>query len=168
MSDSNVPITAGAGTLVDSDLIGGEHIQFTKPTWGPIGTRNVIDTPTPLPTQVVPSTAGGLSVYQLISAAGTNAVNIKASAGQVYGWSIMNPSSSTRYFKLFNKASAPTVGTDSPVMTFALPGNGGIAQSINQGIVFATGIAACTTTGSPLLDTGAVGLSDVIVNLYYK
>jgi hypothetical protein len=37
-----------------------------------------------------PQTANGLSIYHLVSAASTNATNVKASAGQLYGWYIYN------------------------------------------------------------------------------
>ena len=52
------------------------------------------------------------------NAATTNATSTKASAGTVYGIIVANASAETRYLKVYNKASAPTVGTDTPVLTF--------------------------------------------------
>jgi hypothetical protein len=39
---------------------------------------------------------------------------VKASAGQVYSLFVSNINAAVRYLKLYNKASAPTVGTDVP------------------------------------------------------
>ena len=120
---------------------------------------------------VVPIASGGVSISRLISASGTNATVAKASAGQVYGWSFYNTNAAARYIKLYNKATAPTVGTDTPVLTLLVPGNAAGAGNnfeMTAGIPFATGIGFGTTTGMADSDTGAVGASEVIVNLFYK
>ena len=41
-------------------------------------------------------------------------VNVKASAGQVFGWYLFNAAASTRYVKFYDKASAPTVAATIP------------------------------------------------------
>lgn len=123
-----------------------------------------------------PSDRGGLSIgpasgAKLISAATTNATSVKASAGQVCGWSISNVNAAARFVKLYNKASAPTVGTDVPVMTILVPGATTGGQAVYQNdfcIAFATGIALATTTGVADADTGAVAASEIVVNLFYK
>lgn len=120
---------------------------------------------------VVPVTSGGLSISRTISAATTNSTNAKGSAGQVYGWYISNINAAARYVKFYNKATAPTCGTDTPVITLAIPGNtAGAGTNVNfaGGIAFGTGIGYCITTGSADNDTGAVAASDLIVNLFYK
>ena len=120
---------------------------------------------------VVPIASGGVSISRLISASGTNATVAKASAGQVYGWSFYNTNAAARYIKLYNKATAPTVGTDTPVLTLLVPGNAAGAGNnfeMTAGIPFATGIGFGTTTGMADSDTGAVGANEVIVNLFYK
>ncbi len=50
----NVAITAGSGTSIASDDIGGAHYQRVKVTWGPDGTANDADTATgkAIPVQV--------------------------------------------------------------------------------------------------------------------
>lgn len=118
-----------------------------------------------------PATSGGLSISRLLSAASTNGTNAKASAGQVYGWYITNSNASARFVKLYNKASAPTCGTDTPVMTLLIPGastGAGTNVAFPSGIAFGTGIGYCTTTGVADADTGAVAANEVILNLFYK
>lgn len=118
-----------------------------------------------------PHTAGGLSISRTISGASTNATSVKASAGQVYGWYVSNINASPAYLKLYNKASSPTVGTDTPVLTLCIPGNtAGVAGHVEfaNGIEFSTGIALAITTGATDGNTSAVAASEVIINLLYK
>lgn len=113
-------------------------------------------------------TTGGHSLTRILSAATTNATSIKASAGQVYGWYLFNTSASTKFLKLYNKASAPTVGTDTPLMTIPIPSGSGANVEFTIGIPFATGIALAITGSIADSDTTAVALNDVVVNLLYR
>lgn len=163
-----VAVTAGAGTTVATDDIGGVHYQRVKPTWGADGTANDVNATTPLPVQFSAVTSGGCDIGKLVSAASTNATSLKASAGQVYGVVIVNTNASARYFKFYNKASAPTVGTDTPLFTLGLPGAGGVSFSFPHGIPFATGIAYATTTGAADSDTAAVAANEITAVILYK
>lgn len=112
---------------------------------------------------------GGATPYKLISAASTNGTNVKASAGTLYSLQVNNVNAAVRYVKLYNKASAPTVGTDTPVHTFAIPkSDGNLEMSWPNGINFATGIGFGLTTGVADADTGAVSANEHVVNLTYK
>jgi len=104
------------------------------------------------------------------SAATTNATSAKASAGNVHLITGRNTSASVLYLKLYNKASAPTVGTDTPVMTIPLPATSAFPTiEWPNGYYFSTGIAYAITTGSADADTGAVAAGDVIgLNLNYS
>lgn len=94
------------------------------------------------------------------AAASTNADFAKASAGDLWCISGFNAAASVRYLKVFNKTSAPTVGTDTPVMVIALPVG---AFNLNMGAhYFSTGIAFALTTGAALLDTGALTAADIV------
>lgn len=116
-------------------------------------------------------TAGGATPYKLISAASTNATSVKGSGGTVYNITASNVNAAVRYLKLYNKASAPTVGTDTPVQVYAIPGNtAGAGTNIPiglPGLAFGTGIALAITTGAADSDTGAVAANEIIVNLGY-
>jgi len=121
---------------------------------------------------VVPATSNGLSMSHTVSAASTNATSLKASAGKVYAVQVFNLNAAARYFKLYNKASAPTVGTDTPVKVIMIPGNtagaGAIACEWTNGLDFTTGIAWALTTGITNADTGAVAASEILVEIDYK
>jgi hypothetical protein len=102
----------------------------------------------------------------LSSAATTNATSAKASAGtlrRITGW---NARASAVYLKLYDKVSAPTVGTDTPRKTIYLPAQSGFVFDIDD--YFGQGIAFALTTGSADADTGAVASGDVLgLNLDY-
>lgn len=117
-----------------------------------------------------PAIEKGLKVARLVSAATTNATLVKALPGQVYGWYMSNTSASPVYIKLYDKATAPTVGTDVPKMTLMIPGNtSGVGANCNyeQGIEFLLGIGYGTVTGAADSSTTAVGANEVVLNLFY-
>ncbi len=174
-----VPITAGSGTTVATDDCGGGgHAQIFKlaisangdATLVPADAANGIDVDvTRMPAvNLAAATSGGWTPSKTISAASTNATSVKASAGQVGGWYLSNVNAAARFLKLYNKASAPTVGTDTPVMTILIPAGAAANVEFTQGIAFATGIAFALTTGVADSDTGAVAASEIVVNLLYK
>lgn len=102
------------------------------------------------------------------SAATTNATSTKASAGTVWSVVVSNINAAARYLKLYNKASAPTVGTDVPVIVVPIPA-GAVVQidGGSNGIRFGTGIAWALTTGAADSDTGAVAASEHKVAIAY-
>jgi hypothetical protein len=114
------------------------------------------------------ATSGGSTLSHTMSAASTNATSLKASAGMVYGVCISNNNASARYFKLYNKASAPTVGTDTPVTVIQVPGNGTVIRAYPVGAVFGTGIAWACTGGIADSDTTAIGANDCSIDIEYK
>jgi len=127
---------------------------------------------TPVPFSPRPNTTGanGTTPYKLISLASTNANSIKVSGGNLYSVLAIGLTSTVRYLKFYNKASAPTVGTDVPVFTIPVPANtqgAGVALGFTIGVNFSAGIALAITSGSADSDTGAVGAGDVILNLTY-
>lgn len=111
---------------------------------------------------------GPANFHTLISAASTNATLVKNSGGQVFTLVLTNTTASFRWFKLVNKSSAPTVGTDSPILNLAIPPNSSLDVSTNTyAMRLGSGIAYAITGGSALLDTTAVAAGDVIVNIVY-
>jgi hypothetical protein len=115
------------------------------------------------------ATGGIATTTRLLSAAAsTNATSAKGSAGRLYSAHGYNAATAVRYLKLYNKASAPTVGTDTPIKTLALPASAGFAFDWPIGYSFTTGIAFALTTGSADADTGALTANDVLgLNLDY-
>lgn len=113
---------------------------------------------------------GGCTPGKLISAATTNATVIKGSAGQIYTFTVSNINAAVRYAKLYDKATAPTVGTDVPKQVIALPPGGATPPQLGTaiGLTFSSGIGFALTTGAADADTGAVAASDLLVNYCFK
>lgn len=120
---------------------------------------------------LVPLTTQGPGTYaHAVSAATTNATSVKASAGILTGGSIRNNAAAVKWVKFYNKASAPTVGTDIPVLTIGLPAASvlGIASITgSSGARFSTGIAYAITGAFADADATAVASGDIEVNLIY-
>lgn len=107
------------------------------------------------------------STYHKISAATTNADTVKASAGVVTGYYLVNAAAAYRYVKLYNKASNPTVGTDTPRCVYGIPGGAAANMNFDPPIAFETGIAIAIVTGIADSSAGAVAANDVAVTLHY-
>lgn len=110
-----------------------------------------------------------LNVSRIVSAAAsTNPTVAKASAGRAFRVTGFNANAAARYLKIYNKATAPTVGTDVPVHTEYLAPQSKFAVDL-AGMRFAAGIAYALTTGSADNDTGALTAADVLaLNLSYS
>lgn len=97
------------------------------------------------------------------AAASTNATSVKASAGDVFKITGFNANAAARYLKLYNKASAPTVGTDAPIWTEYLPAQEKFSIDFDAApLHFTLGIAYALTTGVADADTGALTAADVL------
>lgn len=95
------------------------------------------------------------------SAATTNPTVTKGSAGTVWSIIASNINAATRYLKLYNKATSPTVGTDIPVIVIPIPAGQTVKfDGGSNGIRFATGIGWALTTGAADNDTGVVSAGE--------
>lgn len=163
ISAASLPLPTGAATAAKQPALGTAGSPSTD-----VLTVQGSSSGTPLPTTQTPATSGGYSTSRLLSAASTNATSVKASAGQVYGFYLFNSAAYTVFLKIYNKASAPTVGTDTPFMTIPVPAGGGAVADWDGGVALGTGIAFAITKLVADSDTTAVALNDLVVNLFYK
>jgi hypothetical protein len=116
-------------------------------------------------------TSGGWTNYTLVAAATNNATSLKAAAGQVGFITAYNLNAAARYLKFYNKASAPSPGSDTPVHVVMIPGNTGGAGAVVPvpiGMEFTTGIAFAVVAGISATDNTSVAASEIIINIGYK
>lgn len=148
-----------------ANLIGKVGIDQTTP-----GTTNGVQVNAALPagTNIIgaalaalSAAANGLTSSRVNSAASTNATSLKASAGNVGEIDVFNNAAYAVYLKFYNKASAPTVGTDTPTWTIPIPSGGGFARSFPRGKSFATGIAYAITKLQADSDTTVIVAGDL-------
>lgn len=115
---------------------------------------------------VVPATP-----YFVNSAASTNGALILTGTSGLSAFYATNEGASVAYVKLYNKATAPTVGTDVPEMTIPVPaaasGVPGVATIPMgfHGFRFALGLGIAITRNAVHTDTTAVGANEVKVKL---
>jgi hypothetical protein len=95
------------------------------------------------------------------AAASVNATVAKASAGDVFRVMGNNVKASVVYLKIYNKATAPTVGTDVPVLTIPIAASG-IFNVMLDGYYLSTGIAYGFTTDAADAGTTALLAGDIL------
>lgn len=120
-----------------------------------------------LQTTALPSSNGGTVGGKVRAQATTNATAMKTSAAQVYGVELYNAAAYPVYLKFFNKASAPVVGTDTPVWVIGIPAGGRVDISRPIGRAFSAGIAYAITKLAADNDTTAVAADDLIGSIDY-
>lgn len=94
------------------------------------GTANISGRPTP---------------NRVVAGATTNATSVKAGFGNVYGWAFYNTAAYDVFVKFYDKATAPTVGTDTPAFTVKVKAGDKDLLVTSLGIPFKLGIAYAIT-----------------------
>jgi hypothetical protein len=82
---------------------------------------------------------------------------------------VINTTTTVYYLKLYNKATAPTCGTDTPVWTLPIPfaasnAAGGFVLPLGDGLLFSLGLGFCITGGIADNDSTAAA-AGIVVNL---
>ena len=109
--------------------------------------------------------------YILNSVAGTNGALILTGTSGLHAFYATNIGATVAFVKLYNKATAPTVGTDVPAMIIPVPaavaGVPGVATLPigHNGFRFALGLGIAITGGVADNDTTAIGVGQVKVML---
>lgn len=117
----------------------------------------------------VPDDVNGMTAASIVGAATNNSTNLKASAGTLQYVHACTIDATPVYVKFYNKATAPTCGTDTPLFRLLVPaGQCSGAALPKNGLVFGTGIGYCVTTGITDADNTAVSASEVLLNIGYK
>jgi hypothetical protein len=102
---------------------------------------------------ITSGTSNALSVFRSLTVNST-AQAVKVSAGNVYGWNIINNHSNTLYVKLYNiAAGSVNPASDVPVTTWIIPGSGSVyvePDSIKESFNTAISVRAVTN----FTDTG--------------
>jgi hypothetical protein len=102
----------------------------------------------------------------------TNATSVKGSSGAIFNMIIHNTHSgggggSAIAFRLYDKATAPIVGTDVPMIVIHVQSNDSKEINFTSGITFVNGIAYSITDGSSLMDATVVSADGVQVYIGY-
>lgn len=101
------------------------------------------------------------------SAATTNGQRVKQSAATLGALHAFNAGAGVAFVKLYDKAAAPTVGTDTPVLVFAVPAGGNVIFDPSEKFRFVNGMGLAITGAAADSDTTAVAANQVKVALSY-
>lgn len=102
------------------------------------------------------------------SAATTNATLISAKPAAVGSILAYNAGAALAYIKFYNKASAPTVGTDLPVFVVALPATSSVSIPLQFPYRFSLGLGFAMTNVAADTDTTAVALNQLKLAIVYE
>lgn len=115
---------------------------------------------------------GAATPFKLIAANTNNSTLISAGVHTLYSVQVSNNSATLAYLKFYDKATAPTCGTDTPVKVLMMPGSAtGYSESYDlgaSGIAVTLGLGICAVTGIADGDNTAVAASTYAINIDYK
>lgn len=154
---------------VNAKIAAGQSVAATQSGTWTVQPGNTANT-TPWLTTPSAGATSGATPHFVVAANSNNSTNLKASAGTVYSIQTSNINASTAYFiKLYDKATAPTCGTDTPVAGYVIPpSNGGNNATIAVGKKFTLGIGYCVVTGIANNDNTSVPAATILVNVDYN
>lgn len=103
----------------------------------------------------------------IISAASVNAQNLSAIPGRIGTIHLVNTAASEAYLKLYDKATTPVPGTDTPIAVYAIPksAGGGILHvpGLDSSVNFTLGIGIAITLNAALNDNTVLGGANTVV-----
>ena len=101
------------------------------------------------------------------AAGSNNATLIQAGPTSVHNIFANNASAGTKYLRLYNKATSPTVGTDVPVIVVAIPATSSKEIVLKHDLEFPLGLGMAITGAAAYNDNTAVTAHDVQVYIVY-
>ena len=121
------------------------------------GTQTVLATTTPTtPSQNYTTTTA--TAYTTI---------LRANTATAYGFVLSNPTATPAYVKIYNKVTAPTLGTDVPFMIVPVPAQSCVVHEYGPvGLRFSAGISI-GVTGGPLNSDTTATVAGIIVTVSY-
>lgn len=104
-----------------------------------------------------------------LSAASTNSTLVWPGRAILHVLAPVNTTTTLYYLKFYNKATAPTCGTDIPSLVIPVPfgatnAGGGAAFTSTDGLIFPLGLGFCLTGGIADNDT-TVAAAGVAINI---
>jgi hypothetical protein len=174
-----------AGVIYNYNLLGARFFRITQAATQTAGTTTLVayasQQATPKLYQSVAVTGtvsaqpsisnniGFTTYHTLVSAASTNATSVKTSSANIGTLILTNTSATWAYFKLINKSSSPTVGTDTAIINIGVAPNTTLdCSTAFAGLRMSTGLAYYVSAGTSLTDNTALPAAGTfLVNMTY-
>ena len=158
----SVRVCDASRVSVDFGLIGGNVTdnQIAIPTYS----TNMVSV---LYTRPV-SSYGSSTQHSAIMAASTNETLVSNAVRAINSIVLSNFGTKDVFFKLYNKASAPVLASDTPIKRVMIPAGTTVAFSGGTfSLRLSTGVAYAVTGGITDTDTTAVEANKILVNIDY-
>ena len=117
--------------------------------------------------QLTTGTSGGVGTLTRFHSTSVATGFSKASSGVVYFIDLFNTTAAIRYFHIYNKVSAPTLGTDTPIMSIGIGASAKAQFLWPVGVTCTTGIAFAITTDDVAIPVTAATAGDIQGTLGY-
>lgn len=105
---------------------------------------------------------------RITSAATVNNTLVSSTARIMRSLDIYNEAAYTVYFKIYDKATAPVAGSDTPIWTIPVPTLSGYSKVWTWGIPVGNGIGYAITRNKVDTDTTAVAANDLVGMMTYR
>lgn len=166
--------STGAYAFNTAGVIYARIVTTTQITAGTLSyafslTKSAITLPAAGVARITNTSAEGVTnLRHYITAATTNLTSVKTSGGMLNSLWAYTGTGKTNFVKLYNKASAPVIGTDTPDLTIGVANGQAISFNCGtSGIRFTSGIAMAITAGMADNDATATAAGDTVVSLTY-
>ncbi len=107
-----------------------------------------------------------MALSRKVSLASINATVVVTGPGRLCQVIVGNANAAVRYLKFYDKASSPTLASDTPFLVIPIP-PANAAPPINCDIPFVQGLGFVMTTGGADTNTGAVAADEIFLTLTY-
>jgi hypothetical protein len=119
--------------------------------------------------QAAATVAGsGGSMFRVISGATVFSGSAKGSTATLLGYQFTNNSAAAKFVKFYNKATAPVVGTDVPVMTLQVPAGASVVATLPGGLAFSAGLGIGASGAVTDADTTALAAFDIVGTVFFQ
>lgn len=115
-----------------------------------------------------PRETNGLDHYKVIATGDTNAALLRGSRAKLYGYDLFCLAAYDVYIHFYDQATSPTVGTNMPLFTIAVPTLTDRSISFPSGITFKNGLAISITKFLEDTDTTSLVAKDVVGMIAFK
>jgi hypothetical protein len=110
---------------------------------------------------------GAATTFKFASAATVNNALILTGARRLLGWSLTNTTASFKYFRFYNKATAPA-SAESPAFIVGIPPNSTVlSPPVVGGIALSLGLGIACTGGVTDTDATVTAVNDVVGEVFY-
>jgi hypothetical protein len=117
-------------------------------------------------TQYRANATGAATTFKFAAGATVNNALILTGARRLLGWQLTNTTASFRYFRFYNKATAPTSG-EAPTFIVPIPPNSQVNFNMEGGISLPLGLGIACTAGITDTDATVTVANDVIGSIHY-